>query len=86
VTHYTTGRFWNCYSELPQTIRKTADKCFVMLKNDPHHSSLHLKKVGKLWSIRIGTAYRALAVPDGNDYIWVWIGNHNEYERVIRQF
>jgi len=24
-----------------------------------------------------------LAVPDGRDYIWVWIGTHDEYERLI---
>jgi hypothetical protein len=28
--------------------------------------------------------YRALAVEDGNDFIWVWIGTHDEYERMIK--
>jgi hypothetical protein len=29
--------------------------------------------------------YRALAVEDGNDFIWVWIGTHDEYERMIKE-
>jgi hypothetical protein len=45
---------------------------------------LHFKKVGKVWSIRIMLDYRALAVKDGNDLIWVWIGTHDEYERMIK--
>ena len=28
--------------------------------------------------------YRALAFKDGDDFIWVWIGTHQEYERMIR--
>lgn len=48
------------------------------------HPSLHFKKVGKFWTARIGMDYRVLAVEDGNDFIWVWIGTHDEYERMIK--
>ena len=78
-----TRRFWNCYSALPEQIRQLADKCFALLKEDPSHPSLHFKKVGGLWSARVGAAHRALAVPDGDDLVWVWIGTHDEYERMI---
>jgi hypothetical protein len=27
----------------------------------------------------------ALAVEDGEDFIWVWIGTHDEYERMIKE-
>jgi hypothetical protein len=54
-----------------------------LLKEDPSHPSLHFKKVGELWSARVGAAHRALAVPDGDDFVWVWIGTHDEYERMI---
>ena len=30
-------------------------------------------------------SYRALAVEDGNDFIWGWIGTHDDYERMIRK-
>ena len=43
------------------------------------------KKVGKLWSVRVGINHRALAVEDGADFIWVWIGPHDEYKRLIKQ-
>lgn len=56
---------------------------FQLLKTNPWHPSLHFKKVGRLWSVRVGINYRALAVEDGKDYIWVWIGAHDEYERMI---
>ena len=56
-----------------------------MLKANPHHPSLHFKKTGKLWSVRAGLDYRALAVEDNDDFIWVWIGTHDEYERMIKE-
>ncbi|MFW6096274.1 MAG: hypothetical protein ACOC8S_07545 [Bacteroidota bacterium] len=43
------------------------------------------KKVGKKWSARIGLSYRALAVEDGSDFIWVWIGDHDQYDRLIHR-
>ena len=82
--HRTTPGFWECYWRLPGEIRRLADKNFELLKENPNHPSLQFKKVGKLWSARIGLAYRALAVKDGQDFIWVWIGTHDDYERMIR--
>jgi hypothetical protein len=29
--------------------------------------------------------YGALAVEDGVDYIWVWIGTHDEYAKMIKE-
>jgi hypothetical protein len=82
--HRTTRRFWNNFNELPPPIQKIAQGKFALLKEDPRHPSLHFKKVGKLWSVRIGLDYRALAVEDGPDFIWVWIGTHDEYNQVIK--
>jgi hypothetical protein len=40
---------------------------------------LHFKKVGKnVWSVRISGGCRALALKQGHDYYWIWIGSHNE--------
>jgi len=83
MKHRATRRFWNLYSAAPIEIRRLADKSFALLKANPAHPSLRFKKVGKFWSARIGSAHRALAVPDGEDLIWVWIGHHDEYERLI---
>ena len=68
--HRTTERFWKCFENLPALIQKIAKKKFELLKANPSHPSLHFKKIGQLWSIRAGLNYRALAVEDGDDYIW----------------
>jgi hypothetical protein len=81
--HRTTPRFWRCYAALPPEVRLTADQCYAMLKIDPKHPSLHLKKVGKYWSVRAGASYRALGLEFKSGILWFWIGPHAEYERLI---
>jgi hypothetical protein len=83
--HKTTKRFWKCFETLPPSIQTIAKKNFEILKDNPSHPSLHFKKVGELWSARVGGNYRALAYKDEDDFIWVWIGLHDEYEKLIRQ-
>lgn len=82
--HCTTDRFWKCFKDLPEQIQEISKKNFELLKTDPFHPSLHFKKVGNFWSARIGLNYRALAVEDGEDFIWVWIGTHDEYKKIIK--
>ena len=83
MTHHATAKFWRFYGQLPPEIQRLADKSFALLKNDPSRASLHFKKVGRYWSARIGSHYRALAVSDGDALVWFWIGRHDEYERII---
>ena len=83
--HRTTPRFRYCYSVLPVSVQKLAKKNYHLLSKNPRHPSLHFKKIGQLWSIRVGIAHRALAVKDGSDFIWVWIGTHDEYTRLYQQ-
>jgi hypothetical protein len=42
-----------------------------------------LKKVGRFWSVRVGLHHRALAVEDGGDLVWFWIGTPAEYDRLL---
>jgi hypothetical protein len=81
--HRTTTHFWAYFEKLPTHVQKIAKKNFELLKINPHHPSLHFKKVGKFWSVRIGIKHRALAVEDGEGFIWVWIGIHDEYEGML---
>ncbi len=83
--HRATVRFWSLFERLPASAQKAARKNFELLKTDSAYPSLHFKKVGNLWSARIGSNYRALAMEDEGDFIWVWISPHDEYERVIRE-
>lgn len=40
-------------------------------------------KVGRFWSARVGIRHRVLAVEDGSDVVWFWIGRHDEYRQLI---
>lgn len=84
MNHRASPRYWNCYNALPEEIRRLADKEYQLLRGDPRHPSLHFKKVGQFWSVRVGLHYRAMAVEDGTDVVWVWIGTHTEYDRLIK--
>ena len=81
--HRTTPQFWDRFDEMPESVQDLARKNFELLKENPRHPSLHFKKVGRFWSARVGLSHRALAVEDGPDFIWVWIGDHDEYDRLI---
>ena len=83
--HRTTRRFRRCLADLPEPIQRKAEKNFELLKHDLSHPSLHFKRVGRFWSVRVGSSHRALAVEDGADFIWVWIGTHGDYERKLRE-
>ena len=83
--HRATPRFWKLFADLPEVVQTVARKNFGLLKANPAHPSLHFKKVGSFWSARAGLNYRALATEDGSDFIWVWIGNHDDYSRMIKR-
>jgi hypothetical protein len=85
VIHRTTSRFWSCYNSLPPEIQRLADHSYNILKNHPRHPSLHFKKVGRFWSVRVGAHHRALSVEGDNAFLWFWIGRHDEYDRLIRR-
>lgn len=80
----TTPDFWVAYVKLPLKIKQKARKAYQLWQENQSHPSLHFKKVGKnLWSVRITQNYRALALKKGDDYYWVWIGTHDEYEALL---
>ncbi len=83
MRHFATERFWRLYEKFPHHIQRLADKSFDLLKENPRHPSLRFKKIGKLWSARVGAHYRALATEEDDDFVWFWIGNHDEYNRLI---
>lgn len=83
MNHRATIRFWNRYHLLPLEVQRLADSCYALLRGDPRHPSLHLKKAGQFWSVRVGLHYRAVAVEDGLDLVWFWIGTHAEYDQLL---
>ncbi len=83
MSHHTTADFWACYERLPEAVQRAADRGYALLRADPRHPSLHLKRVGRLWSVRAASGYRALAADGPDGLVWFWIGPHDEYERLI---
>ncbi len=84
MRHYASSGFWYHYRQLPPDVQRLADKNFRLLANDPYHPSLHFKKIhATLWSARIGLEHRAVATPQDGDFLWLWIGPHDAYDRLI---
>jgi len=79
-----TPDFWYHYRQLPNDIQELAERCYELLKQNSRYPSLHFKKVGQFWSVRIGIHYRALAVEDDGEIAWFWIGSHAEYDQLLR--
>ncbi|AGB71991.1 MULTISPECIES: hypothetical protein [Rhizobium] len=84
MKHHATQSFWQAYEKLPKHVRELADRNFELLKSNSKHPSLHFKQVGRFWSARVGISWRALAVADGDDLVWFWIGSHTEYDKLLR--
>lgn len=83
MKHKATPDFWYYYRQLPRHIQDLADKCYDLLKQDPYYPSLHFKKAGRFWTVRVGVHYRAIAVEDGQYIAWFWIGHHAEYDKIL---
>ena len=84
MKHLAGPSFWEFYERLPDSIQELADKNFELLKADPNHPSLHLKKAGKYWSARVEIKYRVLGVDADEGVLWFWIGPHAEYDKIVR--
>jgi hypothetical protein len=83
MIHYASTSYWTAFESLSINVSSIARKNFDLLKNNPRHPSLHLKKVGRYWSVRVGIGHRALAVEIDDGMLWFWIGSHAEYDRII---
>ena len=83
MNHHASPDFWVFYRSLPAEVQQLADRAYELLKRDSRHPSLHLKKVGRYWSVRVGDRYRALAVEAPDGLVWFWIGTHAEYDKLL---
>ena len=83
MRHFASSKFWSAYQALPRQIRNLADENYELMKGNPRHPSLQLKKVGRYWSVRVGAHYRALAAEVDEGLLWFWIGSHADYDKLI---
>ena len=83
MRHFASPAFWKLYEKLPSVVQELADKNFELLKADPKHPSLHLKKAGNYWSARVGMKYRVLGTEIDEGVLWFWIGTHADYDKML---
>jgi mRNA-degrading endonuclease RelE of RelBE toxin-antitoxin system len=81
-----TSNFRRCFAELPPDTQRQTREAYRKFTENPHHPSLHLKKVhavDPIYSVRISRDYRALGVQTADEIVWFWIGSHADYERIL---
>ena len=83
MKHFATPDFWFLDRQLPEDVSDLADKNFELLRINPRHPSLRLKKIGVFWSARIGLRYRALAKERPEGLVWFWVGPHDRYDQLL---
>ncbi|MBD1206854.1 MAG: hypothetical protein H9535_00365 [Ignavibacteria bacterium] len=88
MTSSRSRRFKQLYRLLPLETRKLAKENYKLWKANPSHPSLHFKSIHpkhlNIWSVRVGDNYRALALWETETVEWFWIGDHREYEKILR--
>jgi hypothetical protein len=83
-----TPRFWAAYRELPTDVQEAARKAYRLFRENPHHPSLHFKKVHSresIYSVRVSLGYRAVGLMENDEVTWFWIGGHAAYDRLLNQ-
>ncbi len=78
--------FWRAYAALDAKAREAARRAYRQFEEDPGHPSLHFKKLGgyeQIWSVRINEQYRAVGERKGATVVWIWIGTHNEFDKLF---
>jgi mRNA-degrading endonuclease RelE of RelBE toxin-antitoxin system len=84
-----TAEFIKCFAKLPERVQKAARKNYKIWKKDPTHPSLEFKKLNTrqpIYSVRVGSGWRAVGVMKGSDTIvWFWIGSHSNYDKLLKR-
>ncbi|MFL6569582.1 MAG: hypothetical protein ACJ8LI_10470 [Chthoniobacterales bacterium] len=79
----TAPEFWEWFGRLSAEQQKRVRKAYRLWRSNPRHPSLRFKKVGRLWSVRVTDAMRALGVDKDGVIVWFYVGPHDRYERKI---
>jgi hypothetical protein len=86
VKSVATRRFWELFQALPPEVQNLAVKNYHLWRLNPSHPSLRFRRLQgseDRFSVRVGDHYRALGRLSREKMIWVWIGTHSDYDRLI---
>jgi hypothetical protein len=78
--------FWRAYDALDPRVKEAARRSYRLFAENPGHPSLRFKKLAgheRVWSVRINDSVRAIAERDGDTVTWVWIGSHNDFDKLF---
>jgi hypothetical protein len=83
-----TKDFRDQLARLPGAVQDQAAHAYALWESDPYHASLSFKRVSRrqpIYSVRVGTGYRALGLQEGDHMYWFWIGSHADYDSLLRR-
>lgn len=89
VSSYRKRQFKQQFEKLPSHIQKIAENKFKLFLNEPNHPSFRVRRIEKTknwkfphYEYSITMKYRATCFKDDDTYIWVFIGTHDEFDRL----
>ena len=75
--------FWERFNRLSLEVQDRARKQYALWLGNHWHPSLHFKRVGRYWSVRVDNSHRALGIERNGTIFWFFIGPHDAYEERI---
>jgi len=79
--------FWAAFNALPRNVQRRAVRAYQLWLTDPSHPGIEFKRVSRnrpVYSARVD-GHRVVGLLEGDTMTWVWIGKHDEYERLLRK-
>lgn len=79
--------FRKCFKKLHKDIQKEAVKAYKLWKKDPYYPSLKFERKHHrkpIYSVSIGSDWRALGLVQDGTITWFWIGSHEDYNNLIK--
>jgi len=86
VKSIATLRRCELFRALPSEVQNLAVKNYRLWRRDPRHPSLRFRRLQgseDRFSVRVRDHYRTLGTRAGEKMIWVWIGTHSDYDRLV---
>jgi len=79
--------YWQSFDELPEDIRKLAEKNYQLWKENTKNPGLRFKQIHQtapVFSFRVGMRHRTVGTEtDDGKIVWFWVGSFETFEATI---
>jgi len=79
--------YWETFDDLPNEVRKLAEKNYQLWKDNPKNPGLRFKKIHEtlpVCSFRVGMKHRTVGVEtDDGKVVWFWVGSFDTFKAMI---